>query len=200
MSVYELLLNRRTIRRFQQKRIEWEILEKLVNVARLAPSGSNLQPLEFIVVDDPKMLPKVFETTRWAGYITPRGIPPEGERPVAYIVVLINSRIAKAGGQHDAAAAIMSMIAVACEEGIGSCWIGSIDRDSLRRILQIPEEYVIDAILALGYPNEAPVVEELTDSVKYWKDDQEVLHVPKRKLETILHRGRFVPHKEQITI
>ena len=62
MSTYELALKRRSIRRFKNVAIPYEILEKCVNAARLAPSGGNLQPLEFIIVDDEQLLAKMFDT------------------------------------------------------------------------------------------------------------------------------------------
>ena len=190
-TTFQLIQTRRTVRRFQQKRISEEILFRLIRVAGLAPTGSNLQPLEFIAVNKREKLASVFSTTRWAGYITPKGTPPEGKRPVAYIVVLINRNICKSGGYHDSGAAMMSMILTAWEEGIGSCWIGSVEREQLAKMLAIPAHYEIDSVLALGYPAEKPVVEKLSDSVEYWQDEEGVLHVPKRDPEDILHWNGF---------
>ncbi len=191
MKVYEAICKRRTIRRFRQEPIPKGILEKLIKAARLAPSAANLQPGEYIVVDEPSLVEQVFSTLRWAGYIVPRWEPPEGERPVAYIVVLLNKEKVKAGGERDAAASIENILLAALEEGIGSCWLGSIDREILQGLLNIPQHCQIDSIVALGYPKESPVVEEMKDSIKYWKDDKNMLHVPKRKLEDILHWNKF---------
>ena len=63
---------------------------------------------------------------------------------------------------------IENMILTALEAGVGSCWLGAVDRDELRKLFRIPKSYRIDSVLALGYPDEAPVVEEATDSIKYW--------------------------------
>lgn len=191
MSIYEIILKRRTIRRFKQDAIPVELFERLVNAGRLAPTGANLQPLEFIIVNEQEMVNKVFPTLKWAGYIAPAGNPPEGKRPTAYILVLVNTDIKSGNGSVDAAAAIENMILTALDEGVGSCWLGSIDRDQLRSIFNIPVHYHIDSVLALGYPDEAPVVEEVKDSIKYWKDEQGVLHVPKRKLSDVVHYNRF---------
>lgn len=191
MSVYNLILKRRTIRKFKQKSISEDLLKKMINAARLSPSGANLQPLEFIVINQMEMLENVFSTTRWAAYLSPKGTPQKGERPVAYVVVLINRTIKANGGEHDCGAAIMNMILTALEQDVGSCWIGSIERDKLRTILSIPSNFDIDSILALGYPSEGPVVEEYKDSVKYWKDDDGELHVPKRNIENLIHWNRF---------
>jgi nitroreductase len=93
--------------------------------------------------------------------------------------------------EYDVGAAMENMILSAQEEGLGSCWLLSIEREKLAEILNVPEGYRIDCVLALGYPAESPVKEELTDSVKYWQDKDGVLHVPKRPLRTVLHLDRF---------
>lgn len=191
MDVYQAILKRRTIRRFQQKPITDKILEKLVNAGRLAPSAANLQPLEYIVVDKPSLVKKVFPALSWAGYIAPRGNPPLEERPVAYIVILINKNKTTMSGTQDAAAAIENIILTALEEGIGSCWIVSVEKKTLGKKLGVPEHCYLDSVIALGYPQEEPVLEEIKDSVEYWKDKQGTLHVPKRKTTDILHRNRY---------
>lgn len=192
ISVFELIMHRRTIRRFNQDKISKKILNQMVTAAHVAPSGANLQPCEFIIVDEPAMVNHMFQQTRWAGYLPPeQGPPPPGQRPVAYIIVLLNREVCPKTGQHDAAAAIMNMIYTALENGIGSCWIGAIDRDSVRANLQIPARYDIDSILALGYPAEEPVMEPLKDTVQYYRDETGRLHVPKRRLEEVLHWNMF---------
>jgi nitroreductase len=167
------------------------ILEKLVNAARLAPSGANLQPLEFIIIDDTAITKKIFPSLKWAAYIAPEGNPRPGQEPTAYVIICVNQEIRPQGYEWDVGAAMENMILTAWEEGIGSCWLLSIDRDRLRQVLSVPENYRIDSVLALGYPAEESVVEELTDSVKYWKDEQGRFHVPKRALEEVLHRNVF---------
>ncbi len=191
MNVYEAIRKRRTVRRFRQEPIPREILEKLINAARLAPSAANLQPSEYIMVDEPGLVDQIFSTLRWAGYIVPKGNPTAGERPVAYIIVLTNNKKTKLSGISDAAAAIENILLASLEEGIGSCWLGSIEREPLQKLLDIPDYCPIDSVIALGYPHESPVVEEVKNSIKYWKDEKGILHVPKRKLGDILHRNRY---------
>lgn len=190
-SVYETIMRRRSIRRFQQAPIQFDLLKKLVNAARVAPSAGNFQPLEYIAVDDERLLPEVFATLKWARYIAPRGTPPEGERPVAYIVILVNKKIRDLGYGRDVGAAVENILLTALEEGVGSSCIGSINRKKLRKILGVPRFLAIDSVIALGYPAENPVVEKMTKSVKYWKDKSGTLHVPKRELKDILHRNRY---------
>ncbi|MBO3803272.1 MAG: nitroreductase family protein [Candidatus Brockarchaeota archaeon] len=187
MDVYEAAIGRRTTRRFKQDAIGRETLEKLVNAARLAPSAMNLQPCEYVVVDDPRVADEVFKTLRWAAYIAPEGDPKEGERPVAYIVVLLNRKKRETGGEVDAAAAIENILLTAYGEGLGSCWLGSVDRERLSKVLRVPEHCRIDSVVALGYAAEKPVLEEMAESVRYWKDGEGVLHVPKRRLEDVIH-------------
>ncbi len=182
----------RSIRRFKNIPIPYEILEKCVNAARLAPSAANLQPLEYIIVDDEQLLPKVFDMLKWAKYIRPAGDPPLGHRPTAYIIVLLKRGAGFKGLENfDAGLAVENMILVALEQGIGSCCVASADTQKLGELLDIPEDYIISLVLALGYPDESPLVEEFKESPKYWKDKDNVLHVPKRGLKEILHRNKF---------
>lgn len=191
MGIYEAAISRHSIRRFKDIPVPRQILEQCVNAARLAPSAANLQPLEYIIVHDDQLLPEVFSTLKWAAYIRPEGDPPEGKRPKAYIVILNNSNVGMSVSAYDVGAAMENMILVALEEGIGSCPLASVDRDKLKRILSIPGDYEIPLVLALGYPDESPVEEPFDGSVKYWKDEQGVLHVPKKKLESVLHWNAF---------
>ena len=191
MGIYEAAISRRSIRRFKDMPISREILGRCINAARLAPSASNLQPLEYIVIDDDQLLPQVFSTLKSAAYSRPAGNPPQGKRPKAYIIILRNSDIGVSSSVYDVGAAMGNIILVALAEGIGSCPIASIDRDKLRAILDIPSGYEIPLVLALGYPDESPIVESYDGSVKYWKDQDGVLHIPKKKLEIVLHWNSF---------
>lgn len=191
MSIYELMLSRRSIRQFKPDSVSRDILEKLVNSARLAPSGANLQPLEFVVIDDEELRKKLFSCLRWAAYIAPDGNPRPGCEPTAYVVILVNLDVRKSGFERDVGAAVENMIITAWEERIGSCWIASADTNKIQKMLKVPEDYMVDSVLALGYPDEEPKIEEMKDSVKYWKDSKGRLHVPKRRLDDILHFNGF---------
>lgn len=190
-DAYKAIVERRTVRQYKQEKITEDKLEKLVNAARVAPSAANLQPLEYVVIKDQNKLRWVFETLKWAGYIAPAGNPKENEMPTAYIAILINKDINSSHASYDAGAAIENILLAAWEEGIGTCWIRSVEREKLRQILNVPEKYEIDAVVALGYKAENPKEEEYVDTIKYWKDKDNVLHVPKRKLKDILHWDKF---------
>ena len=190
MDVYDTILSRRSIRRFQQKPIDNAVLKKFVNAARLAPSAANLQPLEYFVINNEDICSKIFETISWAGYIKPKWIPNQEERPTAYIVMLVRDT-KNPWYIRDVSLASENIVLAAEENGIGSCILCKIDRDKIKEILKIPKEYIVDSVIALGYKSEKCVVEDLIDSVEYWRDENQVLHVPKRKLEDIIHMNEF---------
>ena len=190
-NVYDLAVERRTIRRFKPDPVPRELLERMVNAARLAPSAANVQPLEFVVVEDTARKAEVFPALKWAAYIAPAGDPGPGEEPVAYVVVLVNSKLREKMFEYDVGAAMENMILVALGEGVGACWMLSVDRDRLRAVLGVPAEYRIDSVLALGYPAEEPAAEVMGESCRYWKDDAGRLHVPKRPLAAVVHYDKF---------
>lgn len=190
-NMYETIVDRRTVRRFKPDPVPGDLLGRLVDVARLAPSAANLQPLEFIVVDAAGPRGEVFPCLKWAAYIAPAGDPGPGEEPAAYIVTLANSKIREKMFEYDVGAAMENMILAALAEGVGSCWLLSVDRDKLRTILGVPEHYRIDSVLALGYPAEDPAAEVMGDSIRYWKDEAGRLHVPKRAAAAVAHINRF---------
>ena len=162
-----------------------EVLSKCVDAARLSPSGANRQPLKYVIVDDQDLLGEVFNTLSWAGYLPDYG-PRLDEMPRAYIVILLDKNIRQDAG-HDAGIAAMSISLVAYDAGLGSCILGAVDRGKLRMILRIPDDLDIVLVVALGYPAEQPVVDEIrNDDIKYWLDQTGVLHIPKRALRDII--------------
>lgn len=191
MSVYDTVLKRRSVRCFQAKSVPFASLKKLTNAARLAPTGANLQPCEFIIVDKGATVNKIFPTLKWAGYIQPLANPPEGRRPAAYIIALINNRKHPLMAEADVSSAITNILLVAQDEGLSSCWLGAIDRPKIRKILNIPRHCEIRYVVALGFPAERPKIESMRGSVRYWKDTRGRLHVPKRALKEVLHRNVY---------
>lgn len=188
--MYDVIIARRTIRRFVQKPLDMAVLKKLVNAARLAPSAGNLQPLEYIIVTEKKLCAQLFETLGWAAYIQPKWTPDEHERPTAYIVILVKD-VANPYYQRDVGFATENMVLAAEAEGLGSCVLCNINREKIRHIFDVPETIAVDSVVAFGYKAETSVVEDIGDSVKYWRDADNILHVPKRKLDDIIHINTF---------
>jgi len=186
----DLICKNRSYRRFHQDvPVDIETLRTLVNLARLSASGSNLQPLKYILSCEPETNVRIFPHTRWAGYLKDWPGPAEGERPAAYIVILGDTQIRKSFG-CDRGIAAQSIMLGATERGLGGCIIGSIDRDGLRQALDIPDRCEILLVLALGKPKETVVLEEVgpDGDVRYYRDAEGVHHVPKRSLGELILR------------
>jgi len=191
-EIYKIITQRRTIRKFKSKKIPLDILKKLINCARLAPSAGNLQPLEYIIVNDKKLCAKIFPYLRWAVYIHPKGTPSFKERPSSYIVVLVDMEKAnKEYFPYDVGAAVENILIFAWSLGIGSCWMKSIDKDKIAKILKVPSHIMVDSVISLGFKAESPIIEKFKDSPRYWKDEKGILHVPKRELKDILHYNYY---------
>ncbi|MGQ9455639.1 MAG: nitroreductase family protein [Armatimonadota bacterium] len=188
MTFRNLVLGNRSYRRFAQNEpITEQTLRELVDLARLTPSAANLQPLRYILSWTPERNALIFSTLSWAGYLTDWPGPSEGERPSAHIVILHDTDVTKSVGcDHGIAAQTICLGAV--EKGYGCCMFGSIDRDALRSHLGIPDRYQILLVIAIGKPIEKVVLEEVgpDGSIKYYRDSQQVHHVPKRRLEDII--------------
>ena len=186
--IRDLIIKNRSYRRFfQEVPIERKTLEELVDLARLSPSGANLQPLKYILSCDPEKNALIFPHLAWAGYLKDWPGPSEGEKPSAYIIILIDTQIrSSVGCDHGIAA--QSILLGATEKGLGGCIIGSIQRDGLRKALDIPSHYEILLVLALGKPREKVVIETVdqTGDIKYWRDAEDVHRVPKRPLDDII--------------
>ena len=190
-EMYDMIVSRRSVRQFRPDRVPRLVLERIVEAGRLAPSAANLQPLEFILVDEEAVRLEVFPCLKWAAYIAPAGNPGPGREPTAYVVVLANTAVREKGYEYDVGAAMENMILAGLTEGVASCWLLSVDRERLREILMVPESHKIDSVLALGYPAEKPAAEEMKDSCRYWKDADGAFHVPKRKLKDVIHYMKF---------
>jgi nitroreductase len=192
LNVYSAIQRRRTIRRFKETPITEGTLIKLVDTARLAPSSGNVQPLEYITVSSKEKCRAVFPLLKWSRHIKPDDTPPEGSRPTAYIIVLINRNICAKGGGHEAGAAILNIMLAGLEDDIGCCWMRSFDKQELKKLFSIPDNCEIDSIIALGKPGESPMTEAARgDKTEYWRDERGLMHVPKRKLDQILHREKY---------
>ena len=187
MDIEDAIYKRRSIRRYKQDLIPTEILKKLIDYARIAPTSSNIQSIEYIIVTDLNMREKLFPLLEWAGSLPVKERePPIGQRPTAYIIVLVNTKIKKRDVDFDVGAAIENILLGAVKFGIGSCWIGSVDREKIRELFKIPDHYDIKHVVSLGFPDEESIIERYEGSFKYWKDKSNVMHVPKRELKEIL--------------
>lgn len=185
MDTIQAIQSRRSIRKFQPTPVPRQALCQMVDSARLAPQGANLQPLTYVAVDDATLVSQINTMVRWAAYIAPDGNPGPGEQPMAYVVLCINTAI-KEHCDVDAGAAGATLLLAAQSLGLGTCWLGNIDREAIFSLLSLREGTKIHSVIAVGYPAETPVCEEETGSIRYYKDESGVLHVPKRSLRSVL--------------
>ncbi|HHU92794.1 MAG TPA: nitroreductase [Halanaerobiaceae bacterium] len=188
MHLKELVKKNRSYRRFfEEERISIEILEEMLDNARLGNSAGNKQPLKYIISNKREINEEIFKTLSWAAYLQDWKGPVAGERPAAYIVILGDSKISK-NYLSDPGIASAYILLTAVEHGLGGCIIATIDKKALREILNIKEEYEILYVIALGKPREKVVLEELkeNDDIKYYRDSDQVHHVPKRSLKEII--------------
>jgi len=184
----ELIVKNRSYRRFYgDKKITKETLLSLVDYARLTPSGANRQALKYIVSSESAVNSAIYTTLGWAGYLSDWDGPSEQERPTAYITIVQdkNNKMVTAADQGIAA---QSILLGAVEIGFGGCIIANIKKEELLTILNIPEQYEILLVIAIGKPKEVVVIDEIHmgDSIKYWRDEEQVHHVPKIRLEDVV--------------
>ena len=186
--IRDSVLKNRSYRRFHEEvNITRETLKELVDLARLSASAMNAQPLKYILSCDSQKNSLIFPHLVWAAFLKTWPGPAEGERPSAYIVILGDTEISRFC-HYDAGIAAQSMLLGATESGLGGCMIANIRKEDLRNSLDISERYEILLVLALGRPGEKVVVEKVGSDgdTKYWRDSEDVHHVPKRPLDEII--------------
>ena len=186
--IEELIKQNRSCRRFyEDDEIDTATLKDLVNLARLSASAANMQPLKYILSCSAEKNEQIFSCLAWAAYLKDWSGPKEGERPSAYIIILGDTNITKNFG-CDHGIASQSILLGAREKGLAGCMLGAVKRKKLRDVLKIKERFKILLVLAIGKPKENIMIETVgdDDNIKYWRDNDSVHHVPKRKLEDII--------------
>jgi nitroreductase len=170
------------MRRYQQKAIPPDHLQKLADAGRLAATGGNRQPWEFIVVQQEELVDQTFPCLAW---LAGDGDPPSGMEPTAYIIILGDPRRSN-HWQLDCAAAAENILVAAQVLGLGSCWLGSVQWSKVREILDIPDHLEGFGVISLGYPAQEVVVDEREGRLPE-RDEQGVLVLPKRPRERVVH-------------
>ncbi len=185
----ELVEASRSIRRFDEdESMDIKTLQELVDTARYTPSAANKQPLRYVLSSNADLNQQIFGCLTWAAALPDWPGPGPGERPTGYIVILEDTRVSGTGWMDQGIAA-QTMLLAARAKGYGGCMLAAVNRKELGRILELQKNYSILLVLALGRPNEQVVLEESVSgqSLDYYRDEQDVHHVPKRPLaETVL--------------
>jgi nitroreductase len=156
LEVFEAIKGRRSIRAFQNRDIPPEMVDRLIDAARWAPSAGNIQPWEFIIVREPETRRKLAKAALEQTFIE--------EAPVVIVVCADENRSSQGYGTRgktlyclqDTAAATQNIHLAAYALGLGTCWVGAFREDEAKKILNIPSGVRPVAIIPVGYPAEKP--------------------------------------------
>lgn len=156
MNVLEAIKGRRSIRAFKSQDVSAEIVEKLIDSARWAPSAGNIQPWEFIIVRDPKIKRELVKAALNQTFIK--------EAPVVIVACADEDRSFQGYGIRgknlyciqDTAAAIQNIHLTAYSLGLGTCWVGAFREEEAMEVLKIPRGVRPVAIIPVGYSAEYP--------------------------------------------
>ena len=166
MDVREAILKRRSVRRYEDKEVSPEILEEIMDSVRMAPSASNRQDWEFILVNNHSLKEKLYRAANKQSFVR--------EAPVVVAGVATDpDEVMSCGvnpGTVDLSIALDHLTLLAAEEGLGTCWIGAFDQEKTKDILNIPNDKKVIALMPLGYPKS-----ELEPKDKTRKDLEEVI-------------------------
>ena len=147
MDVLEAIRTRRSIRKFRPKPIPDEKLKMILEAGRLAPSAGNRQPWLFVVVKNLERKRTLAKAADNQMFIADAGV---------IIVALGDSEASPRWFKRDPMIAVEHMVLAATDLGYGTCWIGAFDEEEVKRLLRIPEELKVIALLPIGFPEEAP--------------------------------------------
>lgn len=152
MNVMEAIKTRRSIRCYQDRPVEEEKLQQVLEAARLAPSSANRQEWRFVVVRNEETRRKLMKAARNQPFV--------GQAAVVIACCAQTDEHVMTCGQKcypiDVAIAIDHMTLAAWELGLGTCWIGAFHADQVQKILGIPSELPVVELLTLGYPARVP--------------------------------------------
>jgi len=143
MEVFDAIRTVLAVRKYQDKPVPPEVVRRIVEAGCLTGSASNQQPWHFVVVEDKETLRKLGELARTGPYTAGAAL--------AIVVAIEQTRFTLSDGSR----AIQSMILAAWAEGVGSNWVGFMGLDEVKKLLQIPAEMDVLAIIPFGYPAEA---------------------------------------------
>ncbi len=184
----KLVKKNRSCRRFDHSyKIDQTTLENLVDLARNSASAANMQPLKYIICNNEEKNKEIYSCLGWAAYLKDWNGPKKEEQPSAYIVIMGDQSIAKKFW-CDHGIAAQTMLLGARAMGLGGCMFGAINIKKLKTFLNIEDHLDIKLVVAIGKPVEEIVIDELMEdgNIKYWRDEHQVHHVPKRKLSDLI--------------
>ncbi len=148
MSLFDVILSRRSIRRYENKEIPKDVLDKIVEAGRQAPSAGNRQPYHFVIVTDSEIKQELSKGL-FNRFLTKAPVIIVG---CANLKALLTGKWATV----DTAIALETMVLAAWSLGIGSCWMGDFKEQKAKELLKIPKDWKVVALVTFGYPAETP--------------------------------------------
>ena len=174
----------------ESRRISREELLELVDCARFAPSSVNGQPFQYLLVWKKEDVDRLQPLTGWARALPDMKLPHPGKCPTAFVVICQNTEWDPDLNRYlrDVGAVAQTMLLAATQEGLGGIMIGNFSPAKVAHEMELPETIVPMRSVAFGKPDEKIVITEIENgqSTKYYRDEQDVHYVPKRKLEDIV--------------
>ncbi|MCJ7609743.1 nitroreductase family protein [Candidatus Bathyarchaeota archaeon] len=148
MSQLDIFLSRRSIRKYLDKPIPKDVMGKILEAGRQAPSAGNRQPWHFIVITD-EHTKEALSHGRYNTFL---------KDAAATIVACgyIGTDESKKWSTVDTTIALQNIVLASWDLGVGSCWIGDFKEAEVKQLLGIPNDYHVVCILSLGYPAHAP--------------------------------------------
>jgi nitroreductase len=185
-----LIERTRNYHRFvESEQVTEDVLRQLVDLARLAPSTSNLnmQPLRYIISCEQERNNAIFDTLSWQGYLRGWGGPIKGVKPTGYIIILGDKTVCSSY-VADQGIAAQSILLGASRLGLGGCIAAKVQRRQLREELDLPTRYEILLVVAIGKPGENIILEpqEVGSDGYGWHDENGDYHLPKRSLDSVI--------------
>lgn len=187
----DLIAKTRSFRRFDENRIiSDDDIKYLIELTRLGGSARNCQPWQYMGITEPEQCSKIFPYLAWAGYLSEWAGPVDGEKPRAYILCLLNHEWHRGSLKEawfDLGTATQNLLLAAMKKNIGGCRIGAFS-PHLKDLFEIPDHLELSLVIALGYPAEKVTLDSLAvnENIRYWRDEDDVHHVPKRSLDDII--------------
>ncbi len=189
--ILELAMKNRSFRGYDESyRFTKEELMELVNVTRFAASSVNRQPFAYYIAWEKDEVDKIQKLTKWARGLPDMTLPHPGMCPTGWVIVCHNTDWAPnvERFRQDRGIVAQTLLLAAAEKGLGGCMIGNYVADDVKAALELPENMVPVLLIALGKPAEKIVLTEVGEdgNVNYYRDENDVHYVPKRKLEDIV--------------
>lgn len=189
--ILELAKRNRSYRGYDESyRFTKEELMELVDVTRYAASSVNRQPFAYYIAWEKEEVDKIQSLTKWARGLPQMKLPHPGMCPTGWVIVLHNTDWAPnvQRFRQDVGIVAQTLLLAAAEKGLGGCMIGNYVAEEVSKALDLPENLVPVLLIALGKPAEKIVITEVGEdgNVNYYRDENDVHYVPKRKLEDIL--------------